>query len=1190
MLWGNRHYISGTDFGVVDNDTYYGIGLSFTCFTACIATAVGFYITLDANDEANYNVGIKYLDTDGLPIGDKTTGWVDGEYESVGIDPQGDNMWISVTSETGWSLKKDSAYAICVMGDDATNEDYISVVYSTPQTYVKIYSGSSDPSKGVHKCDGSYEWSTITNANPIYYIKGKIDDVDAAYQDGCCYTSTTSANLALIRAEGAGLWARQKFYIDTTTYGYNPVLTDVYLRIRGESSLQGLTYRIYDSSDSLLTTHEIFDGSEYSASNSMDWSTEVIGFLTPTAIGLTSGHGQVYYLVWHPDSLSVNRYIEAIQGTTVGVSEYGFYHGVNRTDHWGTVETSDDEMSTWIAPNGDGCSAPMMFNILTIKGSVLGYNETKVDDEIQYTAPLFGLSVATVSGFNNIVTTDTTGSYELIVNSTAGDDNTLDFSFFHFQMNPNTISYGEIDQWRYISTVAQNSIKDFDEKWWGYEDDDQGKHYAFREVVSFEDSHSAYASGYVHDQAFQSGHMSVIYSSAESNEGVHLSADHAQIIYHNSKTYMAFRSQDSKAIITEYNHVTNSYGSKIDLGYISGSGYSQDTHYQPTLLIDADGYIWCFFSVHGSTIRYRKSDVPESIDDGWGELTDVPAFTDTYDGTYLRPRLNPVTGDIWLLCRESINDSRIILTKFDYIDQEWLIPEFWISSFYRNDGTAEGWRFKDKSVYIGGFRFDDNGYAYIALTYLEGMGGTPQHEVANQCFYTPDLSPTCKFYSIDGVEVSNLADNIGRSEWLNWNTLLTTCSLNFYTNTSDPATGITYPKGGTNEDHLQFLDGSFDNGTHIIKAPAILWTKKFSSIGYPSYPVLTYWSTAISHWVDRYVCSALAGEAEYWQASPRLSGGFSIDGENIAHYYGFFEPKTDTASWNTDYSGFPFIHYKTNVDLSHDFTEVVDDVSGSMEWSGETEAVKILSDVSGSRKVVLSYTIDWNGDRTHQVGGEVFVYTSGSEWKSVGNFSQTSDSDQSIQYETAFVSDFIIGATQVKIVWDENRGLDYPQSRFVLQNARKEYDSTRFVLKTKTILTVYSRFVLKFYRIFESSKRFVLSNYNTNTYLAVNHTFNATDDLYDVDIHLVTGNNVLIRYTVNWSGGAQTVRVVFWVRSSGTDFVGFADHSENTTDSIQYETVFVSDLIKTTYWARLEWGAETGGVPTVNWDDIEYYV
>jgi hypothetical protein len=120
-------------------------------------------------------------------------------------------------------------------------------------------------------------------------------------------------------------------------------------------------------------------------------------------------------------------------------------------------------------------------------------------------------------------------------------------------------------------------------------------------------------------------------------------------IYYNGKTYIAYFGVSDDPYIITYTHLTGEWSSAVQIGTNPLSNL--DDHGQPSLLIDLDGYIHCFFGSHITAQKYAKSDNPEDIS-AWTQMTDPIADL----ATYPQP-IQLSNGTIYLFYRHLVSAS-----------------------------------------------------------------------------------------------------------------------------------------------------------------------------------------------------------------------------------------------------------------------------------------------------------------------------------------------------------------------------------------------------------------------------------------------------------------------------------------------------------------------------------------------------
>jgi len=140
------------------------------------------------------------------------------------------------------------------------------------------------------------------------------------------------------------------------------------------------------------------------------------------------------------------------------------------------------------------------------------------------------------------------------------------------------------------------------------------------------------------------------------DESVQDSGGWMDIGVHNNIHYWLFLSKPEDngnyaIYIQAQNLLTQEFGTPYK---IADSGASSDTHYFPTGVIDADGYIHVFYGCHTSSIKYRRSAVAgesgcfDGETSGWSAMSDISGMY-----TYPQAFIIPSDGRIYLFARQN---------------------------------------------------------------------------------------------------------------------------------------------------------------------------------------------------------------------------------------------------------------------------------------------------------------------------------------------------------------------------------------------------------------------------------------------------------------------------------------------------------------------------------------------------------
>lgn len=120
-----------------------------------------------------------------------------------------------------------------------------------------------------------------------------------------------------------------------------------------------------------------------------------------------------------------------------------------------------------------------------------------------------------------------------------------------------------------------------------------------------------------------------------------------------NKTYIAWQTgssvgSDRKGVrITSYNHSSGDWSDPVTVGNYT---LADDAHGVPTLALDADGYIYCFFGTHNNSQKWSVSVSPNDIT-MWTQQADI-------SGAYTYAHAESVGSALYLFLRKSTDLSR----------------------------------------------------------------------------------------------------------------------------------------------------------------------------------------------------------------------------------------------------------------------------------------------------------------------------------------------------------------------------------------------------------------------------------------------------------------------------------------------------------------------------------------------------
>lgn len=125
------------------------------------------------------------------------------------------------------------------------------------------------------------------------------------------------------------------------------------------------------------------------------------------------------------------------------------------------------------------------------------------------------------------------------------------------------------------------------------------------------------------------------------------------------KTYVAWQTADARGFgfksvrLTAYDHSLGTWSAPVSVGNFA---IANDAHGVPTLEIDADGYIYCFFGTHDNDQKWSVSNSPNDASK-WTQLEDLP-------GNYTYAHANAVGSNMYLLARDStVTTNQVIVLR-----------------------------------------------------------------------------------------------------------------------------------------------------------------------------------------------------------------------------------------------------------------------------------------------------------------------------------------------------------------------------------------------------------------------------------------------------------------------------------------------------------------------------------------------
>ena len=227
--------------------------------------------------------------------------------------------------------------------------------------------------------------------------------------------------------------------------------------------------------------------------------------------------------------------------------------------------------------------------------------------------------------------------------------------------------------------------------------------YAYREKILWNTPHQAIPSGYQQEFTFQTGLREIIGTNGHFNESVQSSGGF-QIEYFNGKTHIVWLGkstsyENSQVFIRTYDHFTEAWGSVVR---VADALSPYDTHFFPSMCIDAQGYIHIFYGCHYTPLYYVRSSVANVSGSLPGETTSYTtpaAITSSGPATYPIGFAIPDADRIYVLYRVGSGVGASYTWALRYSTNN---GTNWSAAFtFVNDTTAYKY-----FAYVYGIRFD----------------------------------------------------------------------------------------------------------------------------------------------------------------------------------------------------------------------------------------------------------------------------------------------------------------------------------------------------------------------------------------------------------------------------------------------------------------------------------------------------
>jgi len=191
-----------------------------------------------------------------------------------------------------------------------------------------------------------------------------------------------------------------------------------------------------------------------------------------------------------------------------------------------------------------------------------------------------------------------------------------------------------------------------------------------------------------------------------------------QAIRCGGKTYIIWQgpNPDMDPYICTFDHTTKEFSDSVKIG---DNPQGPDTHGQPVIAIDGDGYIYAFWGSHASTEYWKVSTYPLDITDWGAERHIVDNFT--YPNCFWR------SGLLWMFYRQGqVFGYRTLADKDGSFSAFTKIIDFT----------------PNKTIYIGRVLFGGDGSIHLAWCHWDELDGYTRKNIYHM--YSPDGGVTWK--------------------------------------------------------------------------------------------------------------------------------------------------------------------------------------------------------------------------------------------------------------------------------------------------------------------------------------------------------------------------------------------------------------------------------------------------------------
>ena len=665
------------------------------------------------------------LDVSGAPSGvplatvNPTIGasgtWVDCVFNYQIISEQ--VYWVVVSGVTGYS----STVKIIIY------TEYIDQIYSTNELVTHFSYG---PPYRDHNCKKtriySGSWTGTPQSHLGCYQLNFNSFSNIGYTHSAIYRPLGGASEANLNFRvGGNECIKYKFFINTAFYAdkiYLGAICD-YRSIGAiiRRPTENLIYKLYNKNNSLVASAVFVNSSNayYNTGNKSIWSSTSINYsfstgnytlvLTGTPTPNTSGFH--YHFNIFMNFASQKNYL-SFQGATP-VYSYSADSGKSWTDKANNYEL------------------PFKFSVRAITGTVKSF------DNNFYTGCKVIVNQHTTHSWAKCDITDASGYYQIPLTRAWHNGMKIvkydyDYSTIPFAVNAYSSANFNSNYNTVKSITATSSAASY---WWSTQDNGKptspGMNYAYREKISFGNSHGRYSTSNVITITTKTGNLKscpakfVFYNAAI--QSWEFCIDHA-----NDKTHIVYLSSDWKVRGITYDHINDVWLSTSKL--IASLSPIGDTHYAPAMCVDHSGYIHILYNAHDSegAIKYIKSLNPNSLE-SWNTpysiTSKAPAasyprpYVDSNNNLYVFHRWRSGDNSMWAVTKKDSGDDTI---------NGWH-SALYICKFMGTDSAPAGK--EKKAIYSVGNAIDSDGNLHVAPVFTNGYSqGT--HDLGIGYFYS----------------------------------------------------------------------------------------------------------------------------------------------------------------------------------------------------------------------------------------------------------------------------------------------------------------------------------------------------------------------------------------------------------------------------------------------------------------------